>query len=194
MGPGTEQPTGASSTGCGGEQDAVKGGRGFDSDVIPADNKRGSIDVIPKWDPSELVLVDDLVEKLKVACMKLGVGPPEIFPFTIVCAGKKDYFTYGVHLRSTPEGVNFLVSGRYSMDQWLAREDAAFITLERLLEERGKKLWDFNYMVSGCFRDQAEELRRLRTVPLADRMSQLEEEIARLKDLLACYTNITNHT
>ncbi|KAL4381615.1 hypothetical protein AHAS_Ahas04G0151200 [Arachis hypogaea] len=98
--------------------------------------------------------------------------------------GDNVHYGYGVHVFSTPSGVNFTAFGRYSIDDYVARQDVAFVTLEVLLIETGTKVWDFNFQVTQRYKERVDDLQREARLCLPKRLFQMEEQIAFMKDWL----------
>ncbi|XLR35097.1 hypothetical protein HN51_044403 [Arachis hypogaea] len=96
------------------------------------------LDVVPKVDPTEFIIMEDLEHLLFRTCAQLQ-----------------------------------------------AKKYAAFITLERLLEEIGMKIFDFNYLMALCM-----ELQQVSRWSLADRVAELEKENAELKQRLGLYNAV----
>ncbi|QHN92244.1 Ribonuclease H [Arachis hypogaea] len=106
------------------------------------------LDIAPKLDPTSFMIMEDMVQLLLRVCVHLQVGPPVFFLRDGFRREENNYHGFGVSLQSTAKGINFFVSRRLSTDERLARQDAAFITLERLLDEAEVKIFDFNFQVA----------------------------------------------
>ncbi|RYR46303.1 hypothetical protein Ahy_A07g032038 [Arachis hypogaea] len=143
-----------------------------------------------EFDKESFVLVEDMEQLLLKVCEELNVGPPVFFLRDGYRMGGEDYHGFGVYLQSHSKGINFFVSGRVSTDQKWARRDAAFITLERLLEEAEVKSFYFNYQVALRFKEQAAEARRMATMFVPERVAILEQENANLKRRLELFTHM----
>ncbi|QHN96601.1 uncharacterized protein DS421_18g619940 [Arachis hypogaea] len=126
-----------------------EGSSGFGSNAMGLLPSELGLDVVPKVDPTEFIIMEDLEHLLFRTCAQLQVGPP----------------------------VFFLRDG--------AKKYAAFITLERLLEEIGMKIFDFNYLMALCM-----ELQQVSRWSLADRVAELEKENAELKQRLGLYNAV----
>ncbi|XLU26558.1 hypothetical protein S245_062624, partial [Arachis hypogaea] len=114
-------------------------------------------DMVPKFDPKAFVKMEDMEELLLRVCARLQVGPPVFFLRDAFRSKGKKYHGFGVHLQSTAKGINFFVSGRLSTDERLARQDATFITLERLLEESDVNIFDFNFQVVLRYKEEVAD-------------------------------------
>ncbi|KAL4365959.1 hypothetical protein AHAS_Ahas07G0158200 [Arachis hypogaea] len=164
--------------------DAVAGERIVGDGLVDDDLEEVDIDFAPDWDPSEFVIVDDPEEKLKEACAKASVGPPNFFPQSPAHMGGKVHHGYEVHVFSNPSEVNFAAFGGYLTDEYVARQHAAFVAMEVLLIETETKVWDFNFQVAQRYKARVDELQREAMLCLPERLFQMEEEILFLKDRL----------
>ncbi|RYR15788.1 hypothetical protein Ahy_B04g072725 [Arachis hypogaea] len=131
--------------------------------------------MVPKFDPTSFVIMEDMKQLLLRVYVQLQVGPPVFFLCDNFRSEGKKYHGFGISLQSTVKGINFLVFGRLSTDERLASQDAAFITLERLLEEAEEELVE------------AQCVARL---SVTERVMMLEKENAELKQRLGLYNHI----
>ncbi|QHO21254.1 uncharacterized protein LOC107613727 [Arachis ipaensis] len=140
---------------------------------------------------TELLLHEPDMEKLLLrVCVQLQVGPPVFFLRDSFRSEGKKYHGFGVSLQSTAKGINFFESGRLSTDERLARQDAAFITLERLLEEAEVKIFDFNIQVVLRYKEALAEAQRVARLSVTEHVMMLEEENDELKQRLGLYNQM----
>ncbi|RYR47029.1 hypothetical protein Ahy_A07g032934 [Arachis hypogaea] len=69
------------------------------------------------------------------ACDFLKAEPLVFLPCDCVHVQGERYYRYMVQVRRTPDEVNFSAFGRYSADERMARQDAAFVSLEALVAD-----------------------------------------------------------
>ncbi|QHN86844.1 Ribonuclease H [Arachis hypogaea] len=148
------------------------------------------LDIAPKFDPTSFVIMEDMEQVLFRVCAQLEVGPLVFFLRDGFRMEGKNYHGFGVSLQSHVKGINFFVSGRVSTDERLARQDASFITLERLLEEAELKIFDFNYQVTLRYKEEVAEAQRLARMSVPKRVMILEKENAELKHRLGVYNQM----
>ncbi|KAL4322089.1 hypothetical protein AHAS_Ahas14G0175600 [Arachis hypogaea] len=69
----------------------------------------------------------------------------------------------------------------------MTRQDAAFVSLEALVVESGKEIFDFNYQVTHRCKEQFLELHLVSNLFVEARAAELEKENALLRERLAAY-------
>ncbi|XLR03063.1 hypothetical protein S83_069261, partial [Arachis hypogaea] len=130
------------------------------------------------------------VDVMCFVCARLQVGPPVFFLCDAFRSEGKKYHGFGVSLQSTAKGTNFFVSERLSTDERLARQDAAFIALERLLEELEVNIFDFNFQVVLRYKEEVAEAHCMARLSVTVHVMMLEKENAELKQKLRLYNQM----
>ncbi|RYR72739.1 hypothetical protein Ahy_A02g006952 [Arachis hypogaea] len=125
-----------------------------------------------------------------VVCVRLQVGPLVFFQRDGFRSEGKKYHGFGISLQSTAKDINFFVSERFSTDERLARQDAAFITLERFLEEAEVKIFDFNFQVVLRYKEELAEAQRVARLSVTEHVLMLENENTELKQKLGLYNQM----
>ncbi|RYR67829.1 hypothetical protein Ahy_A03g014268 [Arachis hypogaea] len=164
---------------------SVTGGTSSESGTTTTDLLLHDLDIAPMFDPISFVIMEDMEQLLLRVCDQLEVGPPVLFLHDGVFMEGKNYHGFG-----TVKGINFFVSGRLLTDERLARDDATFITLERLLEEVKVKIFDFNYQVSLHYKEEIAEAQCVARLSVPKCVMILEKENAELKHRLGLYNQI----
>ncbi|RYQ82495.1 hypothetical protein Ahy_B10g101084 [Arachis hypogaea] len=142
-------------------------------------------DIVPKFDPKAFVIMEDMEQLLLRVCARLQVSPPVFFLRDAFHSEGKKYHGFGVSLQSTAKGINFFVSGRLSTDERLARKDAAFITLERLLEESQVNIFDFNFQVVLRYKEEVAEAHRVARLSVTELRGSSFHEFASVRFLFS---------
>ncbi|XLR34206.1 hypothetical protein S83_062106 [Arachis hypogaea] len=172
-----------------------------DSGSVTGDDSSGSVtagtdllpqkpDMVPEFDPKAFVIMEDMEQLLLRVCARLEIGPPVFFMRDVFRSKGKKYHGFGVSLQSTAKGIHFFVSGWLSLDEGLARQDAAFITLERLLEEAEVKIFYFNFQVVLRYKEALVEAHRIARLSATEHVMMLEKENAALKQRLSLYNQM----
>ncbi|QHO53973.1 Ribonuclease H [Arachis hypogaea] len=123
-------------------------------------------------------------------CFMSQVGPLVFFQRDGFRSEGKKYHGFGISLQSTAKDINFFVSERFSTDERLARQDAAFITLERFLEEAEVKIFDFNFQVVLRYKEELAEAQRVARLSVTEHVLMLENENTELKQKLGLYNQM----
>ncbi|KAL4330590.1 hypothetical protein AHAS_Ahas13G0415300 [Arachis hypogaea] len=147
-------------------------------------------EVVPMVNPDQYVIMEDLEQMLRRACDALKAEPPVFVPRDCVHVQGERYYEYMVHVEGPPDGVNFVVFGRFSADERMARQDAALSSLYAVVGESGKEILDFNYDVAQSCRERLMELQRVSSLSVDSRVAELETENARLRERLDAWETL----
>ncbi|XLR62204.1 hypothetical protein S83_012876, partial [Arachis hypogaea] len=147
-------------------------------------------DMVPKFDPKAFVIMEDMEQLLLRVCVRLQVSLPVFFLHDAFRSEGKKYHGFGVSLQSNAKGINFFISGRLLTDERMARQDAAFITLKRLLEEAEVNIFDFNFQVVLRYKEELAEAHRVARLSVTEHVMMLEKENAELKQKLRLYNQM----
>ncbi|KAL4327933.1 hypothetical protein AHAS_Ahas13G0149600 [Arachis hypogaea] len=121
-------------------------------------------------DWSQFVFIEDMEHLLNRTCCQLDVGPPIFFRRDGVHHDGLNYMSFCVVVQSKANDVNIHVSGKLATDERLARQDAAFATVEKLLSKKGLQIFDYNYHVVRHYKRQLEEMKQALTMSLPERV------------------------
>ncbi|MED6195616.1 hypothetical protein PIB30_039588 [Stylosanthes scabra] len=106
---------------------------------------------------NESVFVENMEEPLNRTCGKLNLPPPILLRRDDVTIDGRSYASFSVMLRGEDgQGMNMFINGRLSMAEGLARQDAAFVALEQLLNMKKLTIFDFIYQVVVRLRQEIE--------------------------------------
>ncbi|KAL4345138.1 hypothetical protein AHAS_Ahas11G0248400 [Arachis hypogaea] len=145
-------------------------------------------EVVPTVNPDQFIIIEDLEQMLRKACDALKTEPPVFQPHDCVYVEGDRYHGFVVHVGGPPDGVNFVAYGRFSADERLARQDAAFSSLQAVVGESGKDILDYNYYVAQSYRERLLELERISSLSVDARVAELEADNARLMERLATWS------
>ncbi|MED6188218.1 hypothetical protein PIB30_084016 [Stylosanthes scabra] len=132
----------------------------------------------------QFIITENMEVYLVRACTKLQVGT---LSFT-----RREWYTVDGHhlvaffavLQCKEKNIQLDVAGTFFMDDFLAREDAAYRLLESLLDRTGACISDFNYRALCSARQKLREYEREMATPLVQRLRDVERERDYLKTKL----------
>ncbi|KAL4344917.1 hypothetical protein AHAS_Ahas11G0226300 [Arachis hypogaea] len=134
--------------------------------------------------------MEDLEQMLRRACDALKAEPPMFVLRDCVHVQGERYYGYMVQVTGPPEGVNFSTFGRFSADERMARQDAAFVSLQAVVGESRKEILDFNFQVAQRCKKRLLELQRVSSLSVDSRVAELETENALLRERLDAWETL----
>ncbi|XLQ99472.1 hypothetical protein S83_065671 [Arachis hypogaea] len=153
----------------------------------------GDEEVVPTVNPDEYIIMEDLEQMLRRACDVLKTEPLVFVPRDCVHVHGERYYGYMMQVAGPSEGVNFSTFGRYSADECMARQDAAFVSLQAVVEKSGKEIMDFDFQVAQRCKERLLELQRVSSLSVDSRVAELENENALLRKRLDAWETLHGH-
>ncbi|XLS65656.1 hypothetical protein HN51_025630 [Arachis hypogaea] len=139
---------------------------------------------------STFIHVEDMELMLLRICALLHIGSPIYVPQPSDSKGGGLMFRYTVVLPENGRGLDLVVHGPAYADERSARQEVAFLMLERLLGATGYMIHDYNYRVMVRMQDPHESSSAETVAGLRERVRVLEEENAELVIQLSRFQEI----
>ncbi|QHN92086.1 uncharacterized protein [Arachis hypogaea] len=132
--------------------------------------------IIPENSMTQFVVFEDLEVYLIRVCCQLRLDYPVFNNCVFFSDTGELLHGYWVTLRSQQRDVSWIVEGGFSSDEQMARQDASFKMLGKVLSFVGKEIHDYNYRIVEALRVRVEELERQQRNPVHQRIRELEQE------------------
>ncbi|MED6158918.1 hypothetical protein PIB30_037466 [Stylosanthes scabra] len=134
--------------------------------------------------------MEDMELMLMRACAFFGVGPTMFVPQEITHGDSGIVFGFTVILPNNERRLELVAHGTRSTDETAARQDAAFVMLEKLLSTTGYTICDYTLRIVRRVQEPNRNRLVEQIAALENRLRQLELENTDLKEQISFFQEI----